>query len=70
MRPLVRILLIFLLMVSSAVSMFADDYPTPKHPYSHADSVAIAEVKARMDSIFDNITTEPSINGNNTYSDD
>ena len=27
-------------------------------------------VKARMDSIFDNITTEPSINGNNTYSDD
>ena len=51
MRPLVRILLIFLLMVSSAVSMFADDYPTPKHPYSHADSVAIAEVKARMDSI-------------------
>ena len=51
MRPLVRILLVLMLMVSSAVSMFADDYPTPKHPYSHADSVAIAEVKARMDSI-------------------
>ena len=51
MRPLVRISLVLMLMVSSAVSMYADDYPTPKHPYSHADSVAIAEVKARMDSI-------------------